>query len=235
MRILVIEDDLPMLELLRSGLSEAGHTVTGVDDGEKGLEMALSRSFDAIVVEAAIAGRYRIAEQLRGRASRPAIMMLTELDKQKKQDEKNKQDEQLHGRDAGADDCLAKPFSLPELTARIASVVRRIKAASAEQFSFGRYRLDIAKRRLFQGQDEVAITRSEYLLLRALAMHRGEMVPRRQLVQAVWGTTVIGHGALDTLVNSLREKLSAGHAGLISAIRGSGYCLADEPEKAAQP
>jgi two-component system OmpR family response regulator len=74
----------------------------------------------------------------------------------------------------------------------------------------------------------VNISRSEYLLLRALAMRRGEMVPRRQLLQAVWGTTVISHGALDTLVNSLREKLNAVHPGLIATVRDGGYALVED-------
>ena len=223
MRILVVEDDVRMLELLCNGLTEAGHTVTIASDGEAGLSLAVAQEFDAIVLDVSLPGRsgYSIAEFLRHRPTRPAIVMLTAL---------NKEDNIVYGLDAGADDYLTKPFSFPELIARIASAVRRARVASTDHFSFGRFYLDIAKRRLFCQGAEVHITRSEYLLLRALAMHRGEIVTRRQLIQAVWGASVVSHGSLDTLVNGLREKLNLQQEGLISTVRGSGYTLLEDSE-----
>lgn len=228
MRILVVEDEVRMLELLRKGLSEAGHNVTTASDGEAGLDLALTHEFDAIVLDIGLPGRsgYSIVEYLRHRPTRPAIVMLTAL---------NKEDNIVFGLDAGADDYLTKPFSFPELIARLTSAVRRARVASTDHFAFGPFYLDIAKRRLFSHGVEVHITRSEYLLLRTLAMHRGEIVSRRQLIQAVWGASVVSHGALDTLVNALREKLIAAPTGLIATVRGSGYMLVEdsEPRKAA--
>lgn len=223
MRILVVEDEVRMLELLRNGLTESGHTVTTAPDGDTGLNLAMLHEFDAIVLDVGLPGRsgYSIVEFLRNRSTRPAIVMLTAL---------NKEDNIVYGLDAGADDYLTKPFSFPELVARIASAVRRTRIASTDHFSFGPFYLDLAKRRLFCHGAEVHITRSEYLLMRALAMHRGETVSRRQLIQAVWGATVVSHGALDTLVNSLREKLNIEQPRLISTIRGSGYALVEETE-----
>jgi two-component system OmpR family response regulator len=84
-------------------------------------------------------------------------------------------------------------------------------------------------------QHEIHITRSEYLLLRALVLRRGETTSRRQLMQAVWGTTSVSHGALDTLVNTLREKLNAEQSGLISTVRGIGYSLADDADLRGKP
>jgi DNA-binding response OmpR family regulator len=221
MRILVIEDDPQMLELLRKGLDECGHTVTTAVDGETGLEIVNTQEFDAVVLDVGLPGRcgFSVVESLRHRPSRPAILMLTAL---------NKEDNIVYGLDAGADDYLTKPFSFPELVARIATAVRRTRVATTDQFTFGPFHLNISKRRLFCDRSEVNISRSEYLLLRALAMRRGEMVPRRQLLQAVWGTTVISHGALDTLVNSLREKLNAVHPGLIATVRDGGYALVED-------
>jgi DNA-binding response OmpR family regulator len=137
----------------------------------------------------------------------------------------NQEDNIVCGLDAGADDYITKPFSFPELVARIHSAARRTRIASADHFSFGPFRLDASSHRLFCNQLEVHITRSEYLLLRTLALNRGEVVSRRQLMQAVWGSTIATSGALDTLVNTLREKLSAGHPDLIETVRGSGYTL----------
>lgn len=223
MRILVVEDDLRMLELLRTGLSESGFEVTTAADGDSGLSLALTHRFDAVVLDIGLPGRsgYSIAAHLRQHSKPPAMVMLTAL---------NKEDHIVCGLDAGADDYITKPFSFPELVARIHSVARRIRIASADHFSFGPFRLDAAGRRLFCDNSEVHITRSEYLLLRALALHRGEVVSRRQLMQAVWGSTITSPGALDTLVNILREKLNAGNPDQIRTVRGSGYTLVADPE-----
>jgi DNA-binding response OmpR family regulator len=223
MRILVVEDEKDMLELLRNGLTESGHTVMTAPDEEAGLSLALEHEFDAMVLEVGLPGRsgYSIVEYLRRRPSRPAIVLLTAL---------NKEDNVVRGLDLGADDYLTRPYSIPELVARIASAVRRTRAGSTDHFSFGPFYLDLGKRRLFCQGSEVHITRSEYLLLRALAMHRGETVSRRQLIQAVWGATVVSHGSLDTLVNGLREKLNVQQTGLVATVPGAGYALVEEHE-----
>lgn len=223
MRILVVEDDLRMLELLRKGLTESGFEVTTAADGDSGLSLALAYRFDAIVLDIGLPGQsgYSITAHLRQHSKPPAIIMLTAL---------SQEDQIVCGLDAGADDYITKPFSFPELVARIHSAARRTRIASADHFSFGPYRLDASSRRLFCDHTEVHITRSEYLLLRALALHHGEVVTRRQLMQAVWGSTISSPGALDTLVNTVREKLSASPSNLISTVRGSGYTLVAETE-----
>jgi two-component system copper resistance phosphate regulon response regulator CusR len=218
MRILAVEDDLRMLELLRKGLWEAGHTVMTAPDGDTGLELALNHEFDAIVLDIGLPERsgYNIMQHLLQRPARPAIVMLTAL---------NQEDNIVYGLDSGADDYITKPFSFPELIARLASAVRRTQIIAADHFNFGPFKLDISKRRLFRDLAEVHITRSEYLLLRALALHRGEVVSRRKLTQAVWGSSVVSHGSLDTLMNTLREKIDNEQLGLIATVRGSGYTL----------
>jgi DNA-binding response OmpR family regulator len=223
LRILVIEDDPRMVELLRTGLWEHGHTIVTATTAEQGQQLVDTENFDAIVLDIGLPGRsgYTIAQHLRTRTNRPAIVMLTAL---------NQEDQVVCGLDAGADDYLTKPFSFPELLARIGSAARRACVAATDEFCFGPYRLDTRLRRLLCNRAEVHITRSEYLLLRALALDRGEVVSRRQLMQAIWGTTIISHGALDTLVNSLREKLNAKQPGLISTARGIGYSLVEDAD-----
>jgi DNA-binding response OmpR family regulator len=132
--------------------------------------------------------------------------------------------------ETGAEDRIETPVSLVELEMRIVTAVRRYRAEAEEHFSFGPYRLDIHKRRLFCEKTEVGITRSEYLLLRTLAMNRGNIVSRRQLMQAVWGTATMIHGALDALVNAVRIKLKDEKPGLISAVAGVGYALLENAE-----
>jgi DNA-binding response OmpR family regulator len=221
--ILIIEDDPRMVELLRTGLWERGHSIVTATTAEEGQQLVDENNFDAIVLDIGLPGRsgYTIAQHLRDRPNRPAILMLTAL---------NQEDHIVHGLDLGADDYLTKPFSFPELAARIHSAARRSRLANADHLAFGPFVLDTKKRRLLMDLSEIHITRSEYLLLRALTLHRGEVVPRRQLMQAVWGTTIVSHGALDTLVNTLRDKLNAGQPGFIATARGAGYSLADDVE-----
>jgi len=225
--ILVIEDDPRMVELLRTGLWERGHSIVTATTAEEGRQLVDENSFDAIVLDIGLPGRsgYTVAEHLRERPNRPAIVMLTAL---------NQEDQVVRGLDTGADDYLTKPFSFPELVARIHSAARRTRSAVANDFSFGPFHLDLGKRRLFCDRTEIRITRSEYLLLRALVLNRGEVVTRRQLIQAVWETTILSHGALDTLVNTLREKLNAGQPGLIATVRGVGYSLVEDAEPRAE-
>jgi two-component system OmpR family response regulator len=198
LRILVIEDDLRMVELLRMGLWEHGHTIVTATTAEQGQQLVDAENFDAIVLDIGLPGRsgYTIAQHLRARSNRPAIVMLTAL---------NQED-------------------------NIVSAARRARVAATDEFCFGPFRLDTKSRRLLCNRVEVHITRGEYLLLRALALDRGEVVSRRQLMQAVWGTTIVNHGALDTLVNTLREKLNIKQPGLISTARGVGYSLMDDAD-----
>jgi DNA-binding response OmpR family regulator len=212
-----------MAELLHKGLWERGHSTVTATTAEQGQQLVDTEKFDAIVLDIGLPDRsgITIAQHLRARPNRPAIVMLTAL---------NQEDNVVCGLDAGADDYLTKPFSFPELVARIGSAARRARMAAANDFCFGPFRLDTEKRCLVCNRTEVHITRSEYLLLCALARDRGEVVSRRQLMKAIWSTTIVSHGALDTLVNTLREKLHAKQPGLISTARGIGYLLVEEAD-----
>jgi DNA-binding response OmpR family regulator len=222
-RILVIEDDPRMVDLLRTGLWEQGHTIVTATTAADGEQLADQSDFDAIVLDIGLPDRsgYTIAERLRERPKRPAILMLTAL---------NQEDNVVYGLEAGADDYLTKPFSFRELLARIASSVRRNRIAEEDEPCFGPFKLDVNKRLLFCRGRDLGLTRSEYQLLYSLTLHRGEVVPRRQLMQFVWGTTTVSAGALDTLVNTLRDKLAAEQPGLITTVRGVGYQLVEEAD-----
>lgn len=223
LRILVVEDDLRLVELLCAGLREKGHSVLAATTAEQGQRLADEEALDAIVLDIGLPDRsgFSIAAQLRERTNRPAILMLTAF---------NQEDNVVCGLEAGADDYLTKPFSFPELAARITAAVRRTRIAAAGQFYFGPFHLDITQRRLFRDRTEIHIAPGEYLLLHALALHRGETVSRRQLMKAVWGTAAVRPGALDTLMNTLREKIDSEQSGLITTIRGAGYLLVEDAE-----
>jgi DNA-binding response OmpR family regulator len=111
-----------------------------------------------------------------------------------------------------------------------APTIRSSRPASVTEFNFGPFRLDTRLRRLTCIGNPVELTRSEYLLLRALCQHRGEIVSRRQLMQAVWGITVVSHGTLDALIDRTREKLDEAEPGLIANAKGQGYSLIKTPD-----
>ena len=221
-RILVIEDDPRMVELLHAGLGERGHTVVTAANADEGERMAMSAAFDAIVLDLGLPGRSGCTLRLRAVPTRPAIVMLNAL---------NQEDNVVYGPDAGADGSKTKPFSLRELLARITSAVRRNRTAAEGDPLMGPFRLDIRKRVLLCKGKPVDITRSEYLLLRALSMNRGEVLQRRQLMQAVWGSSSVTSGTLDALVNTLRDKLDGEQPGLIITVRGVGYLLDQEADR----
>jgi two-component system copper resistance phosphate regulon response regulator CusR len=224
MRILVVEPDPQMLEPLRKALEECGHTVTAAGDSDTGLAIAMAHEFDAIVcgITQSEAGLSHLVESLRHGPGRPAIVSLSSA-----------QPKGTATAAGAADESFQAPFSFAEMPDRIGAAVRRVRARETGQFSLGPLHLDLSRRRLYQDQSEVPLTRNEYLLLRMLALRRGETVPRRQLLQAVWGTTVTSHGALDALVEGLRGKLEAASPGLIADMEDGGYTLLEEPP--AQP
>ena len=124
---------------------------------------------------------------------------------------------------------LADSVSPPDLDAGISAATPSRKAVSEGDFYFGPYYLNLHKRRLYCNHAEVNLTRNEYLLLRILAMNRGATVSRRQVMQSVWGTATMTHGALESLVNCVRLKLKDDKSGLIASVSGVGYSLTDAP------
>lgn len=224
LRILIVEDDSRMVESLELGLRELGHLTSAATSAEQGQWLLGKDEFDAILLDVQLPGQsgYSVMHALRDRPRRPAIVMLTAL---------NQEDHVVWGLDAGADDYVTKPFSFPVLVARISSAVRRARSATANELCFGPFRVDTLTRRLFHQDIEIHVSRNEYLLLHELTLNRGGVVLRRQLMMAIWGTTSISNGALDVLVNSLRERLGSAHLDLIATVRGKGYALLDNSNR----
>jgi DNA-binding response OmpR family regulator len=218
LRILVVEDDIRMLDLLSQGLREAGHTVMPASDGQVGLELATSFSFDIIVLDIGLplCSGYEIARALRGQdlANKPAtpILMLTARDAE---------DDIIRGFDLGADDYLIKPFSFPELLARLNALARAALARKNNNLV-----LDSARSIVMRDKAAVQLTRTEFLLLQLLAEHAGKPVTRQRLIQGVWGNEPVHSNTLDVFINALRSKIDAPFASrFIVTVRGIGYRL----------
>ena len=218
MRILIIEDEPRMLDLLRKGLYEHGYTVMTAADGETGLEIATSFEFNAIVLDIGLPrlNGYGLIQALRSRNCRTSVLMLTARDSE---------DDIIRGLDLGADDYLTKPFSFPELVARLQSITRPRREETNGVIEVFDVIVDSIRRTVARNKQSIDLTRQEFLLLTCLMRRAGQCVLRQTLMECVWGADhAVGASALDVLVNSLRVKIDAPfRTKLIGTVRGSGY------------
>lgn len=218
MRVLVIEDEPRMQELLRKGLYEHGFTVMSAGDGESGLEIALAHEFDALVLDIGLPQMdgYALMQALRAHGRRTTVLMLTARDTE---------DDIIRGLDLGADDYLTKPFSFAELVARLQSITRHHNQEIGGTIKLGDLMVDTVRRSVTRNLLPIELTRQEFRLLVSLLQHPSECVSRKALMDSVWGLDrAVGTSALDVLVNSLRSKLdNPFQKKLIGTIRGAGY------------
>jgi DNA-binding response OmpR family regulator len=224
MRVLVVEDDIRMLELLSAGLYESGFTVMTAADGEVGLAAALAHQFDVIVLDIGLPRRdgYSVAHALRQQRSATPLIMLTARDSE---------DDIIRGLDLGADDYMTKPFSFPELVARIQSITRPQRAEIMTGAEAAGLFVDPVRLLVKRGDARIELTRTEFALFERLADSVGHCVSRESLSESIWGGSHdVGPGALDVLVNALRRKIDAPFQDkLIRTIRGAGYALKVNP------
>ena len=225
MKLLVIEDERRMVELLRRGLSEEGHTVVCAFDGREGLDYARNYDFDAIILDVMLPklDGYEVARQLRNGKIATPVLMLTARDTVP---------DLVRGLDSGADDYLSKPFAFEELLARLRAVRRRGPVPRPTKLQVGDLVLDPATREVSRGGTGIPLTRTEYNLLERLMNHAGKVVSRRSLIEAVWGyERDIEENTLDAFVRLLRTKVETGdHPKLIHTVRGVGYMIRAEAE-----
>jgi DNA-binding response OmpR family regulator len=224
-RVLAIEDDPRMLELLRKGLWEQGHLVLTASNGREGLQLGSDHEFDVIILDVGLPelDGYQVAARLRANGCRAPMLMLTAMDLE---------DDIVRGLELGADGYMTKPFSFRELLARIDSLTRRAKMIPTDELRVADLMIDPIHRTVFHAGRCVSLTRSEFLLLERLMQHAGRPLPRKTLEDTIWGAdTPVSRGVLDTLINSLRGKLDAQlGVSLIKTIRGLGYCLQNGPD-----
>ena len=226
MRILVVEDDRDVAGFVVRGLKEAGHVVDHADNGRDGLFMAVSETFDAIVLDRMLPGGIdglKILETLRGQKNTTPVLLLSAL---------SAVDERVKGLKAGGDDYLTKPFAFAELLARVEALARRGKAEpTVTRLVVEDLELDLLSRQVKRAGKKVDLQPREFRLLEYLMRHTGQVVTRTMLLEAVWDyhfdpqTNVI-----DVHVSRLRQKVDKPFpAPLIHTIRNAGYMLRAEP------
>ncbi len=225
MRILVVEDERRMAELLRQGLVEEGHSVTVAVNGREGLALAESTSFDLVVLDVMLPGMdgFTVARRLRAKSNQTPILMLTARDATI---------DVVQGLDAGADDYLTKPFSFDELFARVRAVARRGPIPRPVRLQFGDLTLDQSTREAIRNGRAIALTRTEFAILELLMRHAGQVISRDALIEGVWGVGAgIESNTLDAFMRLLRAKVEPPDgAALIQTVRGVGYMLRREQE-----
>lgn len=220
MRILVVEDERTMAELLRRGLEEELHSVSVVFDGRSAIEFARTSKFDAIVLDVMIPGvdGFEVARRLRRSADETPIIMLTARDAVP---------DIACGLDLGADDYLTKPFSFVELLARLRAIARRGRAPRPVLLTVADLQLDPATRRVLRGGQRIHLTATEFRLLELLMRRAGRAVSRDSIAETVWGDFKdVEDNTLEAFVSLLRTKIDKGfQSKLIHTIRGVGYSL----------
>ncbi|WNG56029.1 response regulator transcription factor [Archangium gephyra] len=221
-RVLLIDDDTRMYELLAQYLGQNGITVTHAPDGGRGLAALEASTYDAVLLDVMMPGMdgLEVCRRIRAKSTLPVIMLTARGD----------ETDRVVGLELGADDYLAKPFSPRELLARLRAVLRRAQpAAVAEKMESSGVSIDVSAREVRVGGKLVELTGLEFELLVALVRRAGRVIPRDALLgEAGRSDTVVGERTVDVHISHLRQKLGDEGNRLIKTVRGVGYLFAKE-------
>ena len=220
-RVLLVEDDAEIAEVLRRSLRNEGYEVRTAGDGVTALEAATDFVPDLVVLDLGLPrlDGVEVCRRLRDEGDVP-ILMLTA---------RTEVEDRVSGLDSGADDYLAKPFERRELLARIRALLRRRPPRGSASLTVGDLRLNPDTREVSRGKREIELTNREFELLEYLLRNQRLVVSRQQLLDDVWGyDPTAATNTIDVFVSNLRRKLEAGGEGrLLHTKRGAGYVLKD--------
>lgn len=221
-RLLIVEDERKMRDLLRQGLREEGFAVDVVGSGVEALSLAETKSYDAILLDVMLPGMdgFEICATLRGRGNKAPILMLTA---------RSAVEDRVRGLDIGADDYLSKPFELAELLARIRALTRRPRTEPRTIFRVADLELDPVRHEVRRGGNPLDLTSKEFMLLAFLLRHANEVVTPRMILAHVWDFDhERGSNIVAVYINYLRKKVDQDfEPKLIHTVRGAGYALRD--------
>ena len=224
MRVLVVEDEAKVAAFVRAGLEEHGFAAEVCHDGDAAVSRAMAEAFDAIVLDVMLPGRDGLSVLRRLRESRntvPVILLTARGDLR----------ERVEGLNLGADDYLAKPFSMVELVARLGAVLRRQTGAGLTVQSYADLSVNLATREVKRSGVRIDLTAREFALLECLLRSPGKVVTRVEISQSVWGYQFDpGTNFVDVAIQRLRRKLDDPFPRkLIQTVRGVGYSLESGP------
>jgi DNA-binding response OmpR family regulator len=219
-RILLVEDDPAMVQMIQMGLRYAGFEVIVATTGSDGLDLAHDQQPDLVLLDWMLPGLdgLTVCRRLRQLSSAP-IVMLTARDAV---------DDRVQGLDAGADDYIVKPVHLEELAARLRARLRHLAPPAADNnaLTFADLTLDLHLREATRGSSRITLTATEFSLLHYLLRHPRQVLTKDTLLEAVWGYDSGSANLVEQYVRSLRRKL--GEPPLIHTLRGMGYVLRED-------
>jgi DNA-binding response OmpR family regulator len=220
LRILIVEDERPVADAVKTALLADGHAADAVGDGREALRWVESYAYDLVILDVVLPGidGFATCAMLRGLGFSAPILMLTALDEV---------EDRVTGLDRGADDYLAKPFAMGELRARVRALGRRRLEARTPTIAVANLELDPATLGVRRGGRDIRLTSREFALLELLARHPGQIFSQERLIEALWDADFTAESNIvEVYIRSLRRKVDDGRRnGLIETVRGSGYRL----------
>ena len=219
-RILVVEDDKKTASFIAKALKAESFAVDVLDNGDDALEAVELTPFDAVVLDIMLIGRdgLSVLRQMRAHGNQTPVLLVSA---------RGGINERVEGLNAGAEDYLAKPFALEELTARVRALVRRGSDVKTPVLRVGDLVLDTVSRQAGRGGRKIELTTREYRLLEFLMRSAGRVCSRMMILEKVWDYTFDpGSNVVDVYVSKLREKIDAGcEMKLLHSVRGEGYVI----------
>lgn len=220
MRILLIEDEKNLSEAIKKGLVEQGYAVDQAYDGEEGLYLASSESYDLIILDVMLPKMdgVTVCRELRKKELVTPILMLTS---------RNQLIDKVTGLDAGADDYLTKPFEFMELKSRIQALLRRSHKQTQSTIVIDNLIVDPLQHKAKRNGQEIDLTPKEFAILELLARHKDEVVTRTQIIEHTWDYNFDSmSNVVDVFIATLRKKIDQGHKiKLLHTVHGVGYKL----------
>lgn len=222
MKILVAEDDLRLLKNIAFMLKKDLYQVDTAKNGEEALDLSLDENYDLVILDWMMPEKdgIEVCSELRKNGYGGGILMLTARDDSR---------DVILGLDNGADDYLIKPFKMEVLLARVRAILRRKNKPLEQIIQIQSYSLHLDARTLYRDNQEIELTKNEFLLLEYLFINKGRILTREQIYNHIWGyNEEVSNNALDALVKLVRKKIdNSDHPSIIQTVRGIGYKLRD--------
>jgi len=220
MRLLIVEDEKTLANLIKKGFEEEGFAVDVAYDGEDGVYFAQNNVYDAIVLDIMlpIIDGVSLLKTLRSQNNSTPVIMLTAKDTLK---------DKVLGLDSGSDDYLTKPFSFEELLSRTKAIIRRRYATSSPIITINDLEIDTAKKTVKRANVAIELSAKEYALLEFLAVNKDKVVSRTMIIEHLYNEDFdLDSNIIDVFINKLRNKIDRNfNKKLIHTIRGMGYSI----------
>lgn len=221
MKILIIEDEKDLTSVLEEMLKQNGYSVDVVYNGVDGLDYALTKIYDVIILDIMLPkmNGIQVLRELRSNNVSSSVLMLTA---------KSEIEDKINGLDSGADDYLTKPFITKEFLARVRALSRRNnKEYTGNIISFGDIRIDTNKHEIIKENQKIKLSQKEYEIMEMLISNKGNILSKEQFIQKIWGyDTDVEYNSIEVYMSFLRKKLNAIHSNIkVTTVRSLGYIL----------